>query len=46
MARRRNQDTIRRIIGNDSKIQFIDIHFGENEFITDLEHTLRNPTNR
>jgi hypothetical protein len=44
VARRENQDTIRRIIANDSKLQFIGTYFGENGFIADLERTLNNPT--
>lgn len=41
-----NQDTIRRIVGNDAKIQFIDRYFGENRFIAGLEYILQNPHNR
>jgi hypothetical protein len=46
VARKENHDTIRRIIANDSKLQFIGRYFGENGFIDDLEHTLNNPTDR
>jgi hypothetical protein len=46
VARKHNQDTIRGIIGNDSKIQFIERYFGENGFVSDLEYTLHNRTNR
>jgi hypothetical protein len=46
-AKKKNHEVIRRIINNDNdkkndKIQFIDKHFGEAGFITDLENTLNN----
>jgi hypothetical protein len=42
---RQNQDTDRRIIGNESKTQIVGRYFGEDRFISDLERTLLNPTN-
>jgi hypothetical protein len=48
-AKKENHESIRRIIDNGSdkkhgKIQFINRHFGEAGFITDLENTLNNNT--